>query len=116
MATKTLVLTGWGWMEYPVAAAAALMGYDYPGNVRELLNLLERASVLGESDFAALVREHREMNGEMEGQGAPPDDLEGAIRWHVRRIYERSGRNIMQTAKALQRSRNNVKKYLASEQ
>ena len=59
MANKTLVLTGWGWMEYPVAAAAALMGYDYPGNVRELLNLLERASVLGESDFAALVREHR---------------------------------------------------------
>ena len=25
---------------------AALMGYDYPGNVRELLNVLERAVVL----------------------------------------------------------------------
>ena len=58
------------------------------------------------------------MNGEMEigDKGTPPDDLEGAIRWHVRRIYERCGRNIMQTAKVLRRSRNNVKKYLAREQ
>jgi transcriptional regulator with PAS, ATPase and Fis domain len=39
-----------------------LQGYDYPGNVRELFNLLERATVFEETDFAALIREHRELN------------------------------------------------------
>ena len=29
----------------------ALMGYDYPGNVRELRNILERASVLAGDDM-----------------------------------------------------------------
>ncbi len=29
----------------PDEQAAALMSYDYPGNVRELLNVLERAVV-----------------------------------------------------------------------
>ena len=46
----------------PDAQVAALQTYDYPGNVRELLNLLERAAVLDETDFARLVARHREMN------------------------------------------------------
>ena len=31
------------------------MSYDYPGNVRELLNLLERTAVLGETDLVELL-------------------------------------------------------------
>ena len=30
---------------------AALMAYDYPGNVRELINILDRATALEEDDF-----------------------------------------------------------------
>ena len=63
----------------------ALMEYEYPGNVRELLNLLERASVLGEQDFRALLAEHKEMNaGLLDGDssiaiGGQPDELDIAI-------------------------------------
>ena len=95
----------------------ALMGYDYPGNVRELLNLLDRATVLGEKDFSELLREHREMNAGLvaEAPDEPktvPDDLESAIRHHVRHVYEKYTNNLTKTAEALQVSRNTVRKYL----
>lgn len=98
------------------AQIAALMEYDYPGNVRELLNILDRATVLGEPDFEALVAEHREMNAGLADEtlvgGAVPDDLELAIRHHVRRVYDKYGRNITKAAKALNVARNTAKKYL----
>ena len=34
---------------------AALMDYDYPGNVRELINILDRATALEEDDFTLLI-------------------------------------------------------------
>jgi len=39
-----------------------LMDYDYPGNVRELLNILDRAAMLGEKGWVKLMDEHRAMN------------------------------------------------------
>ena len=54
------------------AQVSALMSYDYPGNVRELLNLLERAAVLGETDFVRLLAKHREMNAGLYGEVASP--------------------------------------------
>ena len=96
---------------------AALMGYDYPGNVRELINLLDRATALEESDFEALMREHKEMNAGLSGglelkTGRIPDRLEDAIRMHVRRVYEKCGQNLTRAAEALDVSRNTVRKYL----
>lgn len=115
---------------------AALMDYDYPGNVRELINLLERAKVLGETDYVRLVREHREMNAglsavakeqEAESQKLPKKavacivppcgergvmTLEEAIRAHVRAVYEKCGGNSTETARVLDVSRNTVRKYL----
>ena len=95
---------------------AALMDYDYPGNVRELLNLLDRATVLAEDDFAALIAEHREMNaGLADGQaaaGALPDELDAVIRWHVRRVFDKYGQNLSRAAQALKVARNTAKKYL----
>ena len=96
---------------------AALMDYDYPGNVRELLNLLDRATVLGEDDFAALLAEHREMNaglaeGETVADCALPDELDAAVRRHVRRVFDKYGQNLSRAAQALKVARNTVKKYL----
>ncbi|MGI6495116.1 MAG: sigma 54-interacting transcriptional regulator [Kiritimatiellia bacterium] len=96
---------------------AALMEYDYPGNVRELLNLLERATVLGETDFTALVNEHREMNAGLADNASSelasaPDELDAAIRLHVRRVFDKFGQNTSKTAAALKVSRNTVRKYL----
>ena len=96
---------------------AALMDYDYPGNVRELVNILDRATALEENDFALLMREHKEMNAGLAGglelkSGRVPDKLEDAIRLHVRRVYEKFGQNLTRAAEALDVSRNTVRKYL----
>lgn len=107
----------------PEACISALMDYDYPGNVRELVNLLDRATVLGETDFAALLREHREMNADLlsdvsDGTAAGPadadvpDDLEAATRLHVRHVFEKYDRNLTRAAEALGVSRNTARKYL----
>ena len=96
---------------------AALAVYDYPGNVRELLNILERATALEDGDFARLVREHAEANAALldglpSAPGPVPDALEEATRLHVRRVYEKYDRNLSRAAQALQISRNTVRKYL----
>ena len=96
---------------------AALMDYDYPGNVRELINILDRATALEEDDFELLMREHKEMNAGLAGNlelksGRVPDKLEDAMRLHVRRIFEKYGENLTRAAEALDVSRNTVRKYL----
>ena len=94
----------------------ALMSYDFPGNVRELGNLLERAAVLEEMDFSKLLREHKEsiagLFEEKEKEFEYPDDLEEAIKTHVRRVYEKNDQNLSRTARALNAARNTVGKYL----
>ena len=94
----------------------ALMGYDYPGNVRELLNLLERAVVFRQDDFAALIVEHRQMNEGLADNlpevAALPDELDAAMREHIRRVYAKHGGNITKAAEALKITRNTLRKYL----
>ena len=96
---------------------AALMGYDYPGNVRELLNVLERAVVFKMEDFSELMVEHRQMNAGLqdevpESPSAAPDELDVAIRQHVRRVYAKYGENVSKAAAALKITRNTLRKYL----
>jgi len=93
------------------------MDYDYPGNVRELINLLDRATALEEDDFVRLIKEHREMNAGLTDRawvdsGVIPDNLEGAMRLHVRRVFDKYGQNLTKASKALGASRNTVRKYL----
>ena len=97
--------------------AAALMDYDYPGNVRELLNVLERAVVFKTEDFAKLMVEHRQMNAGLQDEvsdspAAAPDELDVAIRQHVRRVYAKYGENVSKAAAALKITRNTLRKYL----
>jgi len=94
----------------------ALMAYDYPGNVRELLNLVERANVFGETDYENLLNEHRQMNENLvsEEQSECPDSLDEMTRLHVHRVYEKCGGNLTKAAEALEVSRNTVRKYLVS--
>ena len=93
-----------------------LKNYNYPGNVRELQNILERASVLDETDFAKLISEQKALTAGLKPsnapQEAPPDNLDSAIRSHIKRVYEKYDRNLTRTAEALKAARNTVKKYL----
>ena len=97
----------------------ALAEYDYPGNVRELINILDRARALEEDDFRKLIKEHREINRELwpsdgsDATGGYPDDLVAAMRMHVKVVFERHGRNMNAAREALGISINTLKKYLA---
>ncbi|MBR4674319.1 MAG: sigma-54-dependent Fis family transcriptional regulator [Victivallales bacterium] len=101
-----------GWLS--PAQVEALQSYDFPGNVRELNNLLERAYVLNIDDYSQLIKEHRELNAALVPQDMVevPDDLEEAIRLHVKRICEKYSHNITKAAEAMGVSRNTVRKYL----
>ena len=96
---------------------AALRAYDYPGNVRELLNLLERAAVLEETDFTRLVSRHVEMNAGLltdlrADEGPAVEELELAIRSHVKRVFYKYAQNLSHAAAALKISRTTLRKYL----
>ena len=96
------------------AQCDALMDYDYPGNVRELDNLLERAEVMGISDYRQLIREHKEMNAGLsrDTNDVVPDNLEEATRLHIKRVCQKYNGNITKAAEALGAARNTVRKYL----
>ena len=96
------------------AQVEALQSYDFPGNVRELNNLLERAYVLGMNDYSELIREHKELNAALlpQEKAEVPDNLEEATRYHVKRVCEKYSNNITKAADALGVSRNTVRKYL----
>ncbi len=93
----------------------ALVTYDYPGNVRELYNLLERATVLKQHDFTALLAEQKEMLGNVPLKPAieeMPDELEAAVRLLTKRIFKKHGGNITKTAEAMKVAKNTVRKHL----
>lgn len=94
----------------------ALMAYDFPGNVRELLNLLERAFVLGEMDFRKLIEEHRLTTINLSPKPAIsyPDNLKKMTVQHVRAVFEKCGKNVSKAAQALGIARNTVVSYLGS--
>ena len=96
----------------------ALSEYDYPGNVRELINILDRARALEEDDFSKLIEEHREINRELwfsektDEMNNYPDSLDEAIRMHVKAVFKKHGENMSAAREALGISLNTLKKYL----
>ena len=98
-----------------------LKTYDYPGNVRELLNILDRARALEITDFRQLLEEHKAINKDLWTEdsetaadtAAYPDDLKAAMKRHVLSVYDKYGQNLTATKNALGISLNTLKKYLA---
>ncbi len=81
-------------------AMSLLCSYDFPGNIRELRNLLERASLLcdgGEVQPAHLAQELRDSAGAVEGAPGPaaavgaPQDETGVTLEELRQALVRSG-------------------------
>jgi DNA-binding NtrC family response regulator len=100
------------------AALAALVDYSWPGNLRELRNLLERALLLTDGTTIG-VRELR-----LHALGEPPsrpsassvtDDLTLAEleRRHIERIYEAEQQNVQRTAVRLGIPRSSLYQKLA---
>ncbi len=87
-------------------ALALLMAHDYPGNVRELQNLVEGAVSLAEGEVdAALVRSlmNAPPGGAAGAAATGPDalDLESVERRHIARVLELTGGNKSEAAKLL---------------
>ena len=81
-------------------ALALVMAHDYPGNVRELQNLVEAAVSLAEGEVDAdLVRS---LIGAAAGASGPePLDLDSVERRHIARVLKLAGDNKTEAAKIL---------------
>ena len=94
-------------------AEARIMRYPWPGNIRELGNVMERVALLAEGDTVAAGM--LELGGaeEQEGAGRAPApatvSLEDAVRDHLLDVLEQTRWNISRTAALLDISRNTVR-------
>ena len=101
----------------------ALEKYEYPGNARELENMLVRARALEITDFDELVRQQRQDNaglckgatGAVVPAGGDDETVDSAVRAHIRRIfakYKAQGLPNKKIAAILDVSENTMKKAL----
>jgi DNA-binding NtrC family response regulator len=99
---------GQGRYQIAPEALQALSRYDWPGNIRELANVLERAQILAEDalitldDLPDTVVAAAPAAGEAAGD---PRHLREVERRHVRAVLEEEGGNKVRAAKALGISR-----------
>jgi DNA-binding NtrC family response regulator len=88
-------------------AMRAIEKYAWPGNVRQLINVLERAKILADPPMMGLVDLPQEiLRSELSSPGAPAvnansDDLAALERTHVLEILKREGGNKAKAARAL---------------
>ena len=86
-------------------AKAALCAYAWPGNIRELHNVIERVILMGSGTAAISAEEVRAMlpaaNLESPGGQLAHSTLEQVERAHIQRVLEANGGNKTHTAKTL---------------
>ena len=93
----------WGYAKIALAADAseALAGHSWPGNIRELRNVLERAVLLSGSP----VIERRDLRFEAAEPTAAPYDLDRTLieveRQHIERVLRAEGGRVEAAAKRL---------------
>lgn len=95
-------------------AMKLLTEYTWPGNIRELRNVIERAIVLGSGD--TILPEHlpRELKEGIPTPQDTPEDvsLEAIEKWHIERVLKQTGGNKTHAAKLLGISRNRLDRKL----
>ncbi|MEO5768155.1 MAG: sigma 54-interacting transcriptional regulator, partial [Polyangia bacterium] len=94
------------------AVAAALERYDWPGNLRELRNALERALIASRGDPISLCHLPPEIRANT-CSGDSSQRLEDVERAHIRRVLESSGGNRTRAAQVLNIGRSTLKRHLA---
>jgi DNA-binding NtrC family response regulator len=102
-------------------AMAALLGYDYPGNVRELRSILQSAINLSQGrpitprvlpePLKKIKAATQKAQSAQEGPVKPLAEVE---REHILKAYQATGKNKSQTAKLLDIGLNTLRRKLAS--
>ncbi|MFT5127310.1 MAG: DNA-binding NtrC family response regulator [Rhodothermales bacterium] len=86
---------------------ALLAAHDWPGNIRELQNVLERAAIFGTGKLSRFID-----SIDLDASAAGDETLQAVILRHVRQVYARHEGNLTHAARALGISVNTLKKYL----
>jgi DNA-binding NtrC family response regulator len=93
-------------------ARNCLLAYDFPGNIRELRNILERASVLSTAPIIDLLELPGDLTGRIGRPDAPPATLAAAVaraeKECILQALQRSGGNKTDAASFLGISRKNL--------
>jgi len=95
------------------AALAALTAYNWPGNIRELQNVVERAVLLCDGDTIEPSALPREIAGDPGATVAPPDKTESSLWGYEKALIVKAlrenGWNQTRAARALGISRDNLR-------
>jgi DNA-binding NtrC family response regulator len=99
-------------------ALAILQHYDWPGNIRELVNVIERAQILAEDNRITTDDLPENLNlvaplAKTDGAGENLTALRDVERRHVESVLKQAGNNKVQTAKLLGVSRRALYRLIA---
>jgi DNA-binding NtrC family response regulator len=106
LVTYTLGDLGRGDIQVPGRVMKSLEAYGWPGNIREMRNVLERAVLLARGE--PLGPEHfpgLKSSGSVKGSGSQTWDLDGLENEHITRVLDEFGGDVRKAAKALGISR-----------
>jgi DNA-binding NtrC family response regulator len=95
-------------------AEEALLAYDFPGNVRELKNLIERAVIYSQGERLSLVGLSARSDGETNGIQGPREypSLREMERNYIQQVLAAAGQNKSQAARILGISRTTLREKL----
>jgi DNA-binding NtrC family response regulator len=101
------------------AALITLMRYRWPGNIRQLEHVLERACIMSDEEFLSpedlpqIVRDSQSANGSDTALPAVPDSLEEVERLHIAHVLRKSDFNKVAASRMLGISRSTLYQKMA---
>lgn len=96
---------------FTATTSSSLLSYDWPGNIRELRNLIEREMIFCKSDWLSLTKGNPDLVGD-EDKNAPLT-LKEVEKLHIEKILKVTGNNKSRAAKLLGITRNTLRAKLS---
>lgn len=95
------------------AAAASMLAHEWPGNIRELRNLIEREMIFCKSDWLSFAEDHHD--SEHTVSNTPLISLRDMERNYVQKVLKATGNNKSKAAEILGITRNTLRAKLAGD-